>query len=467
MSKLEVTAVIKLGLEPGVAEAQVLDGQSRICNWLYNTLLDTAQNLRKKYIETKDSSLALTVYSKRGLRNLLPKLKEEHPFLKVVHSSPLKNAALRLSDSIQTHQKSKKGKRKGKITGWPKFRSWKASWFSLFYDEPGKGYKVEDNQLILSLGMGQDREQRSISIPLKEAWTLKGQEICNLRIVKQKGLYFAIFSVHKTVPEKRPIKQAVALDPNHKNLAYGVDTKGNAIEIEAPHWLKIYDKRVDELKSKRDRCWKKSHQKAVLDEKGNEIGKTYWEPSRRWKKYDKALERALHKRREQTKTFLYTTAHRLFNEYDCVAIGNYTPHGNGISTSMRRAMNNRSLIGRFKDTLAWVAIKSGKTFLEYNEKGTTRTCHCCHYVIEEGLAPSIRDWECAGCKTKHIRDENAAKNGLNQVLRDLETKGELLSSQVSGSDLVSVVKRWAWRVLPSGIRCILRGQNCEMIASAR
>lgn len=467
MSKPEITTVIKLGLEPDVREAEVLDGQSRICNWLYNTLLDTAQNLRKKYIETKEPLLALTVYSKRGLRNLLPELKEKHPFLKVVYSSPLKNAALRLSDAIQTHQKSKKGKRKGKITGWPKFRSWKSSWFSLFYDEPDKGYKIENNQLILSLGMGQEGERRSISIPLKEAWVLKGQKIRNLRIVKQKGFYFAIFSVHKTVPEKRSIKHTIALDPNHKNLAYGVDTKGNAIEIEAPHWLKIYDKRIDELKSKRDRCLKKSHQKAVLDEKGNEIGKTYWDPSRRWKKRDKALEKALHKRREQTKTFLYTTAHGLFNKYDCVAIGNYTPQGEGISTSMRRAMNNRSLNRRFKDTLAWVATKSGKTFLEYDEKGTTRTCNCCHYIVEGGLAPSIRSWECAGCNTWHIRDENAAKNGLSKVLRDLSIKSELLSSQVSCSDLVSIVKRWAWRVLPSGIRCILRGQNCDYLASVR
>jgi putative transposase len=222
------------------------------------------QNLRKKYIETKDSSLALTVYSKRGLRNLLPQLKEKNPFLKVVHSSPLKNAALRLSAAIQTHQKSKKEKRKGKITGWPKFRSWKSSWFSLFYDEPDKGYKIEDNQLILSLGRGQTGERRSISIPLKEASVLKGKKIRNLCIVKQKGLYFAIFSIHKTVPEKRSIKHTIALDPNHKNLAYGVDTKGNAIEIDAPHWLKTYDKRMDELKSKRDKCLKKSHQKISI-----------------------------------------------------------------------------------------------------------------------------------------------------------------------------------------------------------
>lgn len=464
MSKNEMATVLKLTLEPDLDTSNILDGQSRICNYLYNMLLTTAQNLREEYKQTQDSHLAKAVYSERGLRNLLPKLKEENPFLKVVHSSPLKNTALRLSGAIQTHQKSKKGKRRGNV-GWPKFRSWKASWFSLFYDEPNKGFKIEDNQLILSLGMGKDRKRRSISIPIKDADLLKGKEIRNLRIVKQLGTFFAVFTVQTILPEKKPISKVIALDPNHKNLAYGVDTESKAIEIASPNWLKKFDKRIDELKSKRDSCQKKSVQAAVLDENGNPTGKTYWVPSKRWKKYNNTLERALQKRRYQTKTFLFTLAHALYNKYDCVGIGNYTPKGEGITTKMRRAMNNRSLIGRFKEVLSWVAIKSGKSFLEYNEEGTTRTCHCCRHVIEGGLSPSIREWTCPICKTFHLRDENAAKNGLKQVLRDLATKCEISISQVSGSDLVPVMERWAWRVLFSGVDYNPREQNCEIIAA--
>ena len=82
----------------------------------------------------------------------------------------------------------------------------------------------------------------------------------------------------------------------------------------------------------------------------------------RWAKYDCAYKRALYKRREQTKTFMFTTAHLLFRNYDCVGIGDYTPNGGGITTPMRRAMNNRSN-GRFKIILSWVARKSGKAFL--------------------------------------------------------------------------------------------------------
>lgn len=457
MSKSEEMSAIKLTLKPGNTEADILDGQSRICNWTYNKLRDVAGELRQQFIESKEPELAKRIYSERGLRDILPQLKEEHPFLKVVHSSPLKNAALRLSDSIQAYQKSKKGKRKGKA-GWPKPRSWKKSWFSLFYDEPNKGFKIEGDTLILSLGMGQDRKRRSISIPIKDAHLLKNKEIRNLRIVKELGVFSAVFTVKTILPAKKEISRVVALDPNHKNLCYGVGTDGKAFEIENPSWLKTYDKRMDELKSKRDRCQKKSKKYEVLDSNNNPTGKTYYEPSRRWEKYNQTLERAYKKRQDQTKTFLFTVAHELVSEYDCIGIGDYTPHGGGKTTKMRRAMNNRSLNDRLKQTVSWVAKKSGKTFLEYDEKNTTRTCNCCYYVIEGGISPEIRTWTCPQCKIVHIRDENAAVNGLSIVLRDLaKNSGEIPQVPCSGRALVT--ERWAWCVLPSGIKRIPRGQD--------
>jgi putative transposase len=422
MSKEPV--VIKLQIHPGLEEARILDGQSKICNWLYNHLAEQALELKQQFYETKDQSIAKSLYSKRGLRNLLPKIKEDNPFLKVVHSSPLKNTALRISQAIQAHQKSKKGERKGKLTGWPKFRSWKNHWFSLFYDEPNKGFKIENQTLILSLGMGQDRKQRTITIPMPDAHLLKDQTVRNLRIVFELGAYSAVFTVQKQLPNQKPISKVIALDPNHKNLAYGVGTDGKAIEIKAPIWLKNHDKRIDEIKSKRDRCNKRSKKTDILDEQGNPTGGHFFTPSKRFQKYNHTLKSALRKRREQTKTFVYTTAHSLCKNYDCIAIGDYTPKGGGITTSMRRAMNNRSLIGRFKETLCWVSRKSGKLFFEYDEKDTTRTCNYCLYKQEAGIPPAIRQWECPCCQTKHLRDENSAINGLRQVLRNFPKKVE-------------------------------------------
>ncbi len=122
--------------------AACLDDQSRKCNALYNNLLERANELRQSFIDTGNTEHARTLYSRRGLRNLVPAIKETYPYLKSVYAAPLKNTALRLTASITAYQHSKKGKRAGKATGWPTFRSWKGSWLSLLYDEPHTGYSL-------------------------------------------------------------------------------------------------------------------------------------------------------------------------------------------------------------------------------------------------------------------------------------------------------------------------------------
>ena len=443
---------IKLKLECSKQTDLIVDGQSKICNWLYNHLLEKAKELKKQFIKTQDKVIAQILYTKRGLRNLIPNLKKENPFLKTVHSSPLKNAALRLSGAIQDYQKGNKGKRKNK-TGWPVFRSWRAKWFSLFYDEPNKGFKVLGNKLILSLGTDENGKRLSVEFVIKDIYRLKGYNIRNLRLVKENNIFYAIFVVKTKIPEKKPIKRVIALDPNHKNMAYGVDLDGKSTEIKAPYWLKILDKIIDELKSKRDRC--KKYSKKIIKE-----GKEYFIPSRRWLKFDRALKKALQKRKEQTKTYLFTLAHKICRYYDCIGIGNYTPRGGGITKKMKRGMNNRSLIGRFKEVLSWIAQKSGKIFIEYDERGTTRECYRCKNKIEEVLDPSIRFWECPVCKMKHHRDENASLNGLEKILNYLKKSGMYISL-VPGSGLVFVKKRCAWCVFPSGVKETLRGENCS------
>ena len=459
----EVKKVIRLRLYPDQESASTLDGQSRICNWLYNQLLGKANQLKEQFKQTQDNMASLTLYSKRGLRNQIPAFKKEHPFLHVVHSSPLKNTALRLSASIQDHQKSNKGRRKGKITGWPEFRSWKKDWFSLLYDEPNKGFKIQGNDLILSLGSGLDKKQRYLTLSLEKSDALKNKKIATLRIVKQAGEFYAVFTVTHVLPEKKPLQRILVIDPNHKNLGTGVDNAGNAIEIVAPFWLKTFDKRIDELKSKRDKCQRKSQLKEVLDEKGNPTGKKYWQASRKWEKFNSVLEKAYAKRREQTKTTVYSIANKLYREYDVIAVGNYTPRGGGLNRPMRRAMNNRSLIGRFKETLSWVAMRSGKDYREYDEKGTTRTCHHCDYIVTGGLNPSIRQWVCPGCQKVHDRDENSAVNGFTRVIKAMQEKDEAKALLVPSSGHDFIQKRWVWRVLPSGVQSISRGKNSDLV----
>lgn len=417
---------IKVEIYPTEEQGKILDGQSRICNWLYNHLLEIANEFRKEYKETQSNEVAKVLYTERGLRDLIPELKKEYPFLKTVHSKPLKNAALRLSESIQDYQKSRKGKRKGKKTGWPKYRKWKEDWFSLKYCEPWNGYKIEGNKLILSLGKDERGKQLQLSILIKEKEALKDKKVKTLEIVKEYGKYYACFVVEVESKKKKRIEKVIAIDPNHKNIGYGVDTTGVGIEIkDVKRIIKRSEAKIDYLKGRRDRCEKKS-KKVEL-----ENGSYYWLPSRRWIQFDKALQKAYQKKREQTKQLMYALANKLYKNYDLVMIGDYTPQpGTGISRGMRRAMNNGSFIGEFKKILSFVAEKSGKHFFEYKEYNTTKECNKCHYLNKD-LTLEERSWICPVCKTYHLRDENSAINGLKQNF-------------MSCSDLFEVTQRCAW-----------------------
>ena len=412
---------VKIPLLVAEHEAAVLDSQSRIANWLYNKLLEQANILRQQYRETEDQQrrgqIGLTLYTERGLRNLIPDLKAEHPFLKVVYSSVLKNAALRLSKAIRDYQDGKHGRRKN-TARWPKFRAWKRNWFSLQYDEPHKGYRLAGRTLTLVLGKDASGKQLEIELGLAEAlphW-VNHDHIRQCRIVKEGQIYSVIFTVDRTLPSGKPLSptKVVALDPNHKNFAYAVDSSGKAIEISNPYFLKTLDRRVDQLKAKRDRCRKKAKQMTRPD------GSTFWLPSRRWQYLNTRLQEVYRIRREQTKVYLYTLANRLYRDYDLVGVGDYVPQGrSGFTRKMRRSMHNQSLNRRFKQVLSWVALRSGKYFLEWEEGGSTRTCHDCGYVVEGGIPPEVREWDCPGpgCHRHHLRDENAARNGLTRAFK--------------------------------------------------
>ena len=138
----------------------ILDGQSKILNWLYNHLLDLSI---KQYDQVKIGTLDKTLLNKKyGLRNYMVNEMKESPdykFINSVYSKPLKESAMRLENSFKKLFKEK--------TGYPKFRSWKKNWFSLFYDEANVGYKIENDKLTISCGKDSEGKRIKIEAILK------------------------------------------------------------------------------------------------------------------------------------------------------------------------------------------------------------------------------------------------------------------------------------------------------------
>jgi len=381
-------------------DKQILDGQSKICNWLYNHLLELC---RRDYYENNNENKLL---SSRNLRDQVPILKEAFPFLRTVHSSVTKNVALRLTEAY------KKSFREEDIN-LPKFRAWKKKWFSLYYDEPNKGFKVfNDNKLQISLGVSEGNQRLKVLGELKESLNLRATDrILTFRLCKQQGdRFYAVFTINRQ-PAKEELQNRdrwIALDPNHKNFFTAIDYQGNSFEFGKLPQLKYWDIVIDELKSKRDKALRKSKKR---QSKG---GKTYYLPSKRWKRLNDALNKAYHRRREQIKQAMYAIANELANRYDYVAIGDYTPSTDtAIYDTMHRSMLNQEVIGQFRKILLWVFERSNKHGVIVDEKNTTTECCICSY--KEKKAPSIREFICISCGTKISRDINSAVNIAKKV----------------------------------------------------
>jgi putative transposase len=502
---LKVAVNLPLLVSAEIADS--LEGQSKILNWTFNHLLETTNNEKQRYKETLDPKAAKLVYSKRGLRDLLPRLKTQFPFLLSTHSAPLKNTALRLSRSIQAFQGDQKKPKNQRLNrGWPKFRSSKKKFFSLEYDEYANGYqfKKEGHQWFLILSLGKTKEGKQIQhrIQVKELppWIERSILQAHAKFLEAKGdqkknknsnqaqdqkklhirqfLPFTGIRITRIgkewrgilsaqIEQKKPaseIKTMAVIDPNHKNLGYLVDHEGLAVEIQNLKFVKILDQRIDSIQARRDRC-KRSSIKIERED-----GSYFYKPSRRWKFFQDYLDELRRVRREQIKSALYCISNKLVARYDFIAVGNYTPRGGGISTGMRRAMNNQSQIGLFKSTLEWVYQREGKYYQEWDERNSTKTCSVCHTKAEQSLDPSVRVWQCTVCKSTHIRDENAALNGFKRVSQDIQNKNMPCSGhfldQWESKKMPTVLSRWTWGFTGSGIS-VSRASECIQLQPPR
>ena len=455
--------VRKVRLLPTSEQADILDGQSRICNWLQNKLKDEVdERLAQLALLKADAASAQevakplldTVYSVIGLRNLVPALKEAHPFLERVHSSPLKNIALRVADTIARFQKQKKlhGGVSPSHSRWLSYSSWKKAWTSLEYEEPHKGWGVAQfGWLELALGTGPAGGRLRLRLKLERP-PKRVTHARSCRIIREgRDRYYAVFSFKRRKPKLENAVRAVYMDPNHTNFVYGLDTAGRAFEVANLPGLKQAERALDQLLAKRDRCTRKSLWVDTV-RSDSSVG-THYRPSRRWSHYNDAVERLQLRVREQKKHAMFSLANLLCREYDLIGIGNYVPvnadHGRG--GAYNRAMVNRPFHGRFKSILAWVASRSGKRAVVVPESGTTRTCHRCGHVAEGGIAPGIAAWTCQHCATQHLRDENACQNGLVRMLTTSSVEApDCLPLPCSGP--MQVTARCDWHFHPQGWR---------------
>ncbi|MFJ8964943.1 RNA-guided endonuclease InsQ/TnpB family protein [Lentzea sp. NPDC102401] len=121
--------------------------------------------------------------------------------------------------------------------------------------------------------------------------------------------------------------------------------------------------------------------------------------------------RAHRKVRTARQDFLHRTTTALVRSADVIAIEDLSVRTMVRNRHLSRAISDAGW-GELRRQLEYKCDRAGRTLVVIDRWfPSSKTCSVCGHVLAE-LALSARHWTCPGCRTRHDRDLNAAKNIL-------------------------------------------------------
>lgn len=288
----------------------------------------------------------------------------------------------------------------------PKFRGYKY-FFTLSFVQD---FIIKNNQLIISCLQKQNKK-----INLKLEYTAKinalqclrkktQSDFKQIKISKEKNKYFVSIIYEKNIIEKEN-KGLISIDLGKKNLAsIYLPNENKGIILNAENLKKnnqYHDKRIDELKSKRDLKKKKS---------------------RKWNKLNNK-KRKLEKKKIHQRNLIYHKLSKEIVDLDTnIIIGKLLNIKEACKSNFKkvnREMQNNWAIGIFINLLKYKTALKGNKLVEINEAWTSKTCCKCGSVNYD-LTLQDREYLCE-CGLKINRDLNGAINIYKNFLGDYNT----------------------------------------------
>ncbi|MDX8051148.1 RNA-guided endonuclease TnpB family protein [Lentzea sp. BCCO 10_0798] len=121
--------------------------------------------------------------------------------------------------------------------------------------------------------------------------------------------------------------------------------------------------------------------------------------------------RAHRKVRNARQDFLHRTSTALVRSADLIAIEDLNVSGMVRNHRLSSAISDAGW-GEFRRQLEYKCERAGRTLVVIDRwHPSSKTCSACGHLLAE-LKLSARHWSCPGCRTRHDRDLNAAKNIL-------------------------------------------------------
>jgi len=374
----------KIRLQVSEQDAVALEFMQGKCRGLYNWLVMRLRaGERWRFAEEKARLIECRAYD---------------PELDHVYGKLLAEVYFRLDKAMQAFFRRLQN---GETPGFPRVRP-RHQFFTLCY--PAMYIKVEGKTVLLPTGGGRgkrDKPYPTIRAGLTEDVPSGYREVAISRDAR--GHYYASF-VYPVQKASQQSGQVIAFDLGIKTLAVGVNEQGRFYHIggfKGHHW---YNQQLDKIRSKRDRCTKKSRRYIHLSQV-----------------YQRVSEKKRNKQRDSLHKASHLITHRLAER--AVVIGDLSQrqmvmqeHEEHLKAKHRAVYNDWGLY-QFVCMLMYKCHLAGKELVQISERDTSKTCSTCGNKQDMPLYK--RTYRCETCGLVMDRDENSAVNILRRSLARL------------------------------------------------
>jgi putative transposase len=387
----------KIKIEVSQQDAEALEFMQAKCRGLYNWLV-----MRLKSGER---------WNVNQVKKTLRESKQYDPELRYVYGKLLAEVYYRLDGAMQGFFRRVKA---GENPGFPRFKP-RHQFFTLCY--PAMYLEVQGDSIILPTGGGGNwgpKRYPNIVAHLTEDPPDHFHEVAVSRDAR--GNYYCSFVYDDAEqreddtrkPRRLRDEGIVAFDLGIKTLATGVTDQGWFYHIGGFKGYRWYNKQLDKIRSKRDKCKKKS---------------------RRYLHLSRVYKRVAEKKRRKQRDCLHKASHLIAGilAERAVVIGDLSQRqmvikkqeGETPKERRKRRIRNRlvyndwGLYG-FVQMLAYKCLRVGKELYIISERDTTKMCHVCKH--KQVMPLYVRTYRCENCGLVMDRDENSAVNIYERFL---------------------------------------------------
>ncbi len=379
----------KIKIEVSSQDAQTLEFMQGKSRGLYNWWIGRLRN-GEKWPGWKDAKATLQ------------ESKQYDPQLQQVYGKLLAEVYFRIDKAMRDFYRRCKERQEGQKAGFPRFKP-RHEFFTLLY--PAMYLKVEGDKLILPTGgKGKRKQYPNIEAKLTEAPPPVSREVAISRDAR--GHYYASFVYEQREQTPTQPAETVAFDLGIKALATGVNEQGRVYTIGGFKGHRWYNKQLDKIRSKRDKCQKKSRRYIHLS-----------------KVYKRVSEKKRHKQRDSLHKASHLISHKLVER--TVVVGDLSQRQMAMkerasvqpNRQKNRAVFNEWGCYTFVQMLLYKCHLYGKDLEIISERDTSKTCSACGNKQDMPLWK--RTYHCEKCGLVRDRDENSAHNILTRFLARL------------------------------------------------